>query len=74
MMAALLNLVNTVLSWLPTSPFINVPSTISSSDGIATLCWFFPVHDALTLMTAWLGAILLFYLASVMLRWVKAIQ
>ena len=74
MISGLLNLVQTVLSWLPTSPFSSVPQTISSSDGIATLCWFFPVHDALTLMAAWLGAILLFYLASILLRWVKAIQ
>lgn len=74
MIKALLDLVQTVLSWLPTSPFLSVPTSISSSVGIATLCWFFPVHDALTLMTAWLGAILLFYLASIMLRWVKAIQ
>ena len=64
MIEGLLNLVDNVLSWLPTSPFVNVPSIISSSDGIATLCWFFPVHDVLTLMTAWLGAILLFYLAQ----------
>lgn len=74
MMTKLLDLVQTVLSWLPTSPFLSVPDTISSSDGIATLCWFFPVHDALTLMAAWLGAIILFYMASIMLRWVKAIQ
>lgn len=74
MITGLLNLVQTVLSWLPTSPFLTVPDTISSSAGVATLCWFFPVHDCLTLMAAWLAAILLFYLASIMLRWVKAIQ
>lgn len=74
MIDALLDLVNTVLSWLPQSPFANVPSTISSSQGIAWLCWFFPVHDCLLLMTAWIGAIALYYLAVVALRWVKVIS
>lgn len=74
MMDKLLGLVDTVLSWLPSSPFSGVPETISSSDGIAWLCWFFPVHDCLVLLTAWIGAITLFYLASILLRWIKAIQ
>lgn len=73
-MDKLLALVDTVLGWLPQSPFANVPSTISSADGIAWLCWFFPVHECLVLLTAWIGAVALFYLASIMLRWIKAIQ
>ena len=74
MMQKLLNLVQTVLSWLPTSPFVSVPSTISNSQGVRWFCWFFPVHDCLTLAAAWLAAIVLFYLASILLRWVKAIS
>ena len=73
-MAKLLALVNTVLSWLPSSPFANVPIAISDSTGIGWLCWFFPVHDALALTLAWTGAIALYYLAVVMLRWVKVVS
>lgn len=73
MIDKLLDLVETVLSWLPQSPFLNVPSTIASSTGIKWLCWFFPVHDCLTLLAAWTAAIALYYLAVVMLRWVKVI-
>ena len=74
MIKDLLGLVETVLGWLPQSPFLGVPDAIGNSEGISWLCWFFPVHDCLELMAAWLGAITLFYLASIMLRWVKAIQ
>ena len=74
MITKLLDLVQMALSWLPTSPFAGISTTISSSDGIAWLCWFFPVHDALVLTAAWIAAIALYYLAVVVLRWVKVIS
>ena len=70
----LLNAVATLLSWLPQSPFADTIVALNDSQGLGWLAWFFPVHDALTLTLRWIGAIALFYLASIALRWVKAIE
>ena len=74
MMQKLLDLVQTILSWLPQSPFSNVSLPAGISEGLGWLNWFIPVHEIFVLATAWLGAIALYYLASVMLRWVKVIS
>jgi hypothetical protein len=37
------------------------------------LNWFFPVGDCLVVMSAWLGAVGLFYLYSIVMRWLKMI-
>lgn len=73
-MNKMLDLAETVLGWLPTSPFADEQLlSIQDSTGLSWLSWFFPVHDALVLTAAWVAAIALFYLASILLRWVKAI-
>lgn len=74
MIQKLLGLVSTVLSWLPTSPFADVASDFQSSLGLAWLNWFIPVGRMVEVTAAWCTAIALYYLASIMLRWVKAIQ
>lgn len=71
----LLTIAETVLGWLPESPFVEQQLlSINDSMGLSWLNWFFPVHDAITVTAAWVGAIALYYLASIMLRWVKAIE
>ena len=37
------------------------------------LNWLFPVGDCLTIMLVWLGAVGLFYLYSIVMRWLKVI-
>ena len=74
MIKALLGLVQTVLSWLPQSPFAGIAADFQSSHGLGWLNWFIPVGQIVQIMAAWLGAIALYYLASIMLRWVKAIS
>lgn len=74
MMEKLLDLVDTILSWLPQSPFTNIALPAGVSQGLGWLNWFVPVHEIIVLGTAWIGAIALYYLASVMLRWVKVIS
>lgn len=74
-MNKLLDLVQTVLGWLPASPFADSQLlSISDSQGLSWLNWFFPVGDCLDLTAKWIAAIALYYLASIMLRWVKAIE
>lgn len=74
-MNKMLELAETVLGWLPRSPFADSQLlSIQDSQGLSWLNWFFPVHDALILTASWVAAIALFYLASILLRWVKAIE
>lgn len=58
---------------LPTSPFREFLDKVSGIPYLGYLNWFVPVGDILLVMTAWLGAIALFYLYSIVMRWVKAI-
>lgn len=74
MIQKLLDLIETALSWLPTSPIQDYAQTINNSTGLGWLNWFLPIGTMLELMSAWLAAIALYYLASIILRWVKAIQ
>lgn len=70
----LLDAVSALLSWLPPSPFADSITVMNDSQGLGWLAWFFPVHDAIQLTFKWIGAIALFYLASIALRWVKVIE
>lgn len=70
----LLAAVSIILSWLPPSPFADTVMTLQNSEGLGWLAWFFPVHEALELTAKWIAAIALYYLASIALRWVKAIE
>lgn len=73
----IIDLIEAALSWLPRSPFapggyfanLNLDQT-----GLSWLNWFFPVGQCLTLTAAWIAAIVLWYMATIVLRWVKAIE
>lgn len=58
---------------LPTSPFRPYINQFLDLPALAWLNWFFPVGDCLKVAAAWLMAIALFYLYSIVLRWLRAI-
>lgn len=62
-----------LLKVLPLSPFSQFLDNFSSLPYLGWLNWFFPVGDCLVVMLAWLGAVGLFYLYSIVMRWVKMI-
>lgn len=73
--AKILALIQVALSWLPRSPFLVITERLGmDSTGLSWLAWFFPIHDALVLTASWIAAIALFYLAQIVLRWVKVIE
>lgn len=64
-------LIDSILQLLPTSPFRPFLSELGQLPYLSWVNWFFPVGDCLRVMTVWLVAITVFYLYSVVMRWVK---
>ena len=62
-----------ILDLLPLSPFQQFIDNFRGLPHLGWLNWFFPVGDCLVVMLAWLGAVGLFYLYSIVMRWLKVI-
>lgn len=77
-MDVVLNLLKEFLDWvlqfLPTSPFVSFISAMESIPYLGWLNWFIPVGSIIVIGEAWLVSVGLFYLYSIVLRWVKAIE
>lgn len=62
-----------LISVLPVSPFQKFLAQVSGLPYLGYLNWFIPVGTFIKIGEAWLGAIALFYLYSIVMRWVKMI-
>ena len=62
-----------ILDLLPTSPFQEFIENFAGLPYLGWLNWFFPVGDCLVVMSVWLVAVGLFYLYSIVMRWLKMI-
>ncbi|MGN0280033.1 MAG: hypothetical protein ACI4C4_11830 [Lachnospiraceae bacterium] len=67
-------LLSAILSVLPLSPFASAIDSLESLPYLGYLNYFIPVGTMLKIGTAWLSAIALFYLYSVVARWIKLIE
>lgn len=67
-------LIDIALSWLPPSPFAPIAEAIAGLEWLGWLNWFIPVGKIAQLTLAWTVAIGLYYAATILLRWVKAIR
>lgn len=63
----------TLMDVLPTSPFQQFLTDFKDLPYLNYLNWFIPVGTFIKIGGAWLGAIGIFYLYSVIMRWVKMI-
>ena len=71
-MAELINeFLGMLLAFLPKSPFKPYISALSGLPFLGWLNWFIPVGACLKIMAAWLTCVSLFYVYSVIMRWVK---
>lgn len=59
---------------LPLSPFAAYIDSLEQVPYLGYLNWFVPVGTCLKIGAAWLSAIALFYLYSVIARWIKLIE
>lgn len=64
---------NVLCSVLPRSPFSRFIEQFSNLPFLAYLNWFIPVKSFLIIGASWLGVIAIFYLYSIIMRWVKMI-
>lgn len=63
-----------VLGLLPTSPFTAFIEACGNLPYLGWLNWFIPVGKMIAIGEAWLISIGLFYLYSIVLRWIRAIE
>lgn len=77
MLSSFLELMNKfgykVISVLPTSPFAKYISMFENLPYLGILNWFIPVGTIVKVGLSWLTAIALFYVYSIIMRWVKMI-
>ena len=58
---------------LPTSPFQEYIELFADLPYLDYLNWFIPIKSFVTIGLSWLGAITVFYLYSIVMRWLKMI-
>ena len=63
-----------VIKLLPLSPFSSFIDGLEDLPYLSYLNWFVPVGSFITIGTAWLGVITTYYMLSILLRWLKAID
>lgn len=71
--AIFLALVALILAFLPNSPFTTVAASISNIPYLQYLNWFFPVTECVAVLEVWLSCVLIYYVYSAIMRWVKVI-
>ena len=67
-------LLSVILSLLPLSPFADAIDSLTQLPYLAYLNYFVPINTFIKIGKAWLAAIALFYLYSVIARWIKLIE
>ena len=71
--AVFLALFALVLAFLPSSPFQTVINSFSNVPYLEFLNWFFPVTECIAVLEVWLAAIVIYYMYSAIMRWIKII-
>ena len=62
-----------ILSVLPTSPFDKYLDSLGSLGYLGYLNWFIPVGSFIKILLTWVTAVGVFYIYSIIMRWVKMI-
>lgn len=64
---------NYIFSFLPKSPFSSMIKEMDSLTFLPYINYFIPIDKLLAMTALWLGAITVFYIYQIILRWIKAI-
>lgn len=72
--AALITVVNALLSFLPDSPFTAFLAKAGAIPELGYLNYFIPVSEMIAISEAWLACVTVFYLYQAVLRFAKMIE
>lgn len=68
---------NLVLSLLPNSPFKGIISWVNGlgiKEYLQYLAWLIPIKIILEITVLWVSAIAVYYIYSIIMRWIKMIE
>lgn len=66
---------NIIFSLLPNSPFTNIATyDLIISKYLSNLAWILPIKQIISILGLWLGCMLIYYIYSVVMRWIKLID
>lgn len=74
MMQVAKGLLDKVINVLPTSPFSAYLDKFAAMPYLRYVNYFIPISDFIAIGETWLVAVGLFYLYSIILRWIRAID
>ncbi len=64
----------TVLGFLPNSPFTAYLSAMEQMEWLKWLNWVVPIEQFISIGTAWLACVGIYYVYQVILRWARAVE
>lgn len=68
------SILTTVLNVLPDSPFVILSANETITRYLSYINWIIPLDFMVATTEAWLTAVLIYYVWSLVLRWAKAID
>lgn len=70
------SVLNIVFSILPNSPFLDLSTTydLTIHKYMGYLSWLLPIKQIISILFVWLGCMLVYYVYSVVMRWIKLID
>jgi len=63
-----------LVATLPTSPFAAATGVVLDSKYLSMIAWVIPIPQIVSLLQLWIIAIATYYLAMIVMRWVKMIS
>ena len=63
-----------ILFFLPNSPFSGFIQEVKSWEWLGWLNWFIPIGTFVKILAIWGTCVGAYYLYSIVLRWIKAVQ
>lgn len=64
------NFGQTILGFLPKSPFVGVIDTIHNLPWLSYVNWFIPIGQIITVLEIWISAVAVFYVYKAISKWV----
>lgn len=63
-----------IFSILPNSPFLKLSNNFGISEYMPYLSWLLPIKFMIGILAVWLSAMSIYYIYSVVMRWIKLID